>query len=298
MAKAKFRMVHTSFWNDPHVSEEMTVEDKYFFLYLLTNEHTTQIGIYTITKKQMAFELGYSIESVNALMQRFIEHHKLIRYNTETRELAVKNWGKYNLQRGGKPMLDCVKSELKQVKDMSLVQFVAERIENPSIKALYDTLTIRGQEKEKEEEQEEEQEQQQEKENPASPSSPGVVGPSVIDQNYKMLQEHCKTNMFCRDLEYKENRELEDLLDEFTDAQLIKAAIDITIENNKAFLGYTRGILSRWKADGITNHQQLAQMGGKSNGSSTGSNGSSNGRTPEEDAILSKLKNYNSADYR
>lgn len=52
MAKAKFRMVHTSFWNDPTVSEEMTPEDKYFFLYLLTNEHTTQIGIYGISKNK------------------------------------------------------------------------------------------------------------------------------------------------------------------------------------------------------------------------------------------------------
>ena len=64
---AKFRMVHTEFWNDPRVVEEMTPEDKYFFLYLLTNANTTQIGIYQITKKQMAFDTGHSIESINAL---------------------------------------------------------------------------------------------------------------------------------------------------------------------------------------------------------------------------------------
>jgi hypothetical protein len=115
---AKFRMVRVDFWRNPVMLEEMSPEDKYFYLYLylLTNPNTTQIGIYQITKKQMAFDLGYSIESVHALMDRFIHHHKVIRYNSETRELAIKNWGKYNLQKGGKPIMDCIYSELKEVR--------------------------------------------------------------------------------------------------------------------------------------------------------------------------------------
>ena len=158
---ARFRMVHTLFWDDPKVVEEMTPEDKLFFLYLLTNSNTTQIGIYQITKKQMAFDIGYSIESINSLLDRFIKHHKLVQYNQETREIAIKNWGKYNLNRGGKPMEDCVRSELLQVKDENLIPYVAERIENSKLKGLYDTyndtLTISVQEEEKEEEKEEEE---------------------------------------------------------------------------------------------------------------------------------------------
>ncbi|PEZ81277.1 chromosomal replication initiator DnaA, partial [Bacillus cereus] len=46
---AIFRQVHTSFWNDVKVQEEFTPEDKYFFLYLLTNPQTKQIGVYQIT---------------------------------------------------------------------------------------------------------------------------------------------------------------------------------------------------------------------------------------------------------
>ncbi len=69
---AKYRQVHTTFWQDPKVLEEMTPEDKYFYLYLLTNPNTTQIGVYQITKKQMAFDLGYSTESINSLLHRFI----------------------------------------------------------------------------------------------------------------------------------------------------------------------------------------------------------------------------------
>ena len=137
---AKYRMVRTEFWKSPIVLEEMTPEDKYFYLYLLTNPHTTQIGIYRITKKEMAFDLGYSIESVHSLMERFEEHHQLIRYNPKTRELAIKNWGKENLQKGGKPVMDCILSELKEVEDHSLIQYVAESIHKEEIRRLYEAF--------------------------------------------------------------------------------------------------------------------------------------------------------------
>ncbi|MFB4471740.1 DNA replication protein DnaD [Oceanobacillus caeni] len=164
---AKFRMVHTEFWDDPKVVEEMTPEDKLFFLYLLTNGNTTQIGIYQITKKQMAFDIGYSLETINSLLDRLINHHKLIKYNPETREIAIKNWGKYNLNRGGKPMLDCVKSELTEVKDRELISYVGENVQHSDIKNLYvtsdDTSTIRGQYKEEEKEEEEYKEKDKDK---------------------------------------------------------------------------------------------------------------------------------------
>ncbi|MGM0969746.1 MAG: conserved phage C-terminal domain-containing protein, partial [Bacillota bacterium] len=161
---AKFRHVHTTFWQDPKVTEELTPEDRYFYLYLITNPNTTQIGIYPITKKQMGFDLGYSIESVNSLMDRFINHHKLILYNNDTREMAIKNWPKYNLNKGGKPILDCVTKELKEVKDKSLMSVLYPKIENTNIRELFeryandtlnDTSTTSGQkEKEKEKEKE------------------------------------------------------------------------------------------------------------------------------------------------
>lgn len=158
-------MVHTEFWNDPKVIEEMTPEDKYFFLYLLTNPNTTQTGIYQITKKQMAFDMGYSMETINSLLDRFLNHHEIITYNEETREIAIKNWGKYNLKRGGKPMIDCVVKELENVKDKGLIGYVGQNVSNENIKEIYDTYhdtcndtyndtsTIRGQYKEEDKEE-------------------------------------------------------------------------------------------------------------------------------------------------
>lgn len=110
------------------------------FLPLLTNEraHNTDWDLWYF-KKQMAFETGYSPESISALVQRFTDHHKLIRYNAETREIAIKNWGKYNFNKGGKPVLDWVKSELKSVKDIELISYVGACVENEAIKKIYES---------------------------------------------------------------------------------------------------------------------------------------------------------------
>ncbi len=275
---AKFRLVHTSFWNDPTVSEEMTPEDKYFFLYLLTNEHTTQIGIYGITKKKIAFELGYSIESVNALLQRFIDHHKLIKYNHETREIAIKNWGKYNLVRGGKPILDCVKSELKEVKDKSLIQFVGENIPNESIRnvfeTFYDTLydtsafgidngkpsningsyvtsTISGQYKQQqqEEQQEEEKEEQQQQEQKACRLSllsdeKLAILTKFYDENIQRMTGYiheCIINMI------QEN-----------DPDLVLEAFKIAaVQQPKTPLKYIESILRNWRNESIKTLKDL-----------------------------------------
>ncbi|MCI3197663.1 hypothetical protein GXP75_18705 [Bacillus sp. HU-1818] len=159
---AKYRHVRTEFWQDPKVLEEMTPEDRYFYLYLLTNPFTSQIGIYSITKKQMAFDIGHSIESINSLMERFQGHHHLVEYNPATREIAILKWGRYNLNKAGKPMLDCIEKELGEVKDRSLIELVYPHIPNESIRELFsryvndtyhDTSTLRGQ-KEKEKEKE------------------------------------------------------------------------------------------------------------------------------------------------
>lgn len=65
-------------------------------LYCLTNPHTNIIGCYEISMKQMAAELGYSVDAVMSLIKRFKEHHGVIDYDGETKELYVKNWHKYN----------------------------------------------------------------------------------------------------------------------------------------------------------------------------------------------------------
>ncbi|SEQ22749.1 DnaD and phage-associated domain-containing protein [Virgibacillus subterraneus] len=244
---AKFRMVHTEFWDDPKVVEEMSPEDKYFFLYLLTNSNTTQIGIYQITKKQMAFDTGYSIDTINSLLDRFIRHHKIIAYNPDTREVAIKNWGKYNLNRGGKPVIDCVTAELKGVKDKSLIPIVGERIEKLNIKVLYDTYhdstTTRGQEKEEEEEKEEEKEEQQEEEkeekNPSTSSTDAIV---FYQNNLGTIQPYISEEIIMW---------INDLGDD-----MVIEALRRSLDRNKPSWGYAKSILQSWHRKNIKTLEQ------------------------------------------
>ena len=73
------RDVSTSFWEDDKVIDNFTPEDKYFMLYLLTNPHTKQIGIYPLNVRQAAFETGYNVDSINHLLNRFENIHKIIK---------------------------------------------------------------------------------------------------------------------------------------------------------------------------------------------------------------------------
>ncbi|WP_243459337.1 DnaD domain protein [Metabacillus bambusae] len=278
---AKYRMVRTEFWKNPIVSEEMTPEDKYFYLYLLTNPHTTQIGIYKITKKQMAFDLGYSIESVHSLMERFTRHHKLIRYNPETREIAIKNWGKDNLHKGGKPVMDCINSELKEVEDLSLILYVSETIQKSEIRSLYESFcepesendtyldtecdevddtfirpnTIRGQKEKEKEKEKEKQKQQQKAFNPNIENNPDIEEQSQIEKtkDVKEIGEFWDNNGFG----FSNVNAKKQLLFWLNDSSFLQPkdvilkAMTIACANNKRKLNYVIGILKNWENESL-----------------------------------------------
>jgi hypothetical protein len=138
---AIFRKIHTSFWSDPFI-QDLDNDHRLFYLYLLTNERTKQCGIYEISKKQMSFELGYSIDKVSKLLAYFIKVGKVL-YSETTKEIALKNWMKYNGSTSPK-VASCIKSELCLVKDRVLIEYV---------NGMYTAS-------QEEEEQEEEQEQE------------------------------------------------------------------------------------------------------------------------------------------
>lgn len=126
------RIVDTQFWNDDKVIDYFSPEDKLFMLYLMTNPHTTQLGIYSINEKVMAFELGYSNDTISVLLDRFENKYKIIKYSKETKEIAIKNFLKYSIIKGGKPVEDLLKKEINQVKDKKLIKFVYENLINYS----------------------------------------------------------------------------------------------------------------------------------------------------------------------
>lgn len=140
------RVVDTGFWSDDKVMD-FSPEDKYFWLFLLTNEYTTQLGIYYLPIKKAAFDLGYSVETVRTLLDRFETKYELIMFSKTTDEVAIKNYLMYSIVKGGKPVLDCLLKEQKNVKDKSLLEFIYsnlsnKKIDNSTVKEYIQSLNI------------------------------------------------------------------------------------------------------------------------------------------------------------
>ena len=89
---AKFRSIQTSFWSDSEIVDDFTAEDRYFYLYLLTNEKSNQLGCYEISKNQMCRDTGYNLENIEKLLKKFEEIHNVITYDHKTKEIFIKNW--------------------------------------------------------------------------------------------------------------------------------------------------------------------------------------------------------------
>lgn len=74
----KLRSVDTSFWSDPFI-EDLTVDQKLIYLYLITNEKTNMLGVYEVSLKKMSFDTGVKIETVSKALEQFQKNGK-IRY--------------------------------------------------------------------------------------------------------------------------------------------------------------------------------------------------------------------------
>lgn len=112
---ALYRNVQLSFWSDTKVVDDFTPEDKYFYLYLLTNPQSTISGCYEISIKQASNDLGYNKDTIENLIKRFSEVHEVVRYNKKTKEILILNWSKYNWTKSPK-IEAAIKSDIAKIK--------------------------------------------------------------------------------------------------------------------------------------------------------------------------------------
>ncbi|MCM3409594.1 DnaD domain-containing protein [Metabacillus litoralis] len=274
---AKFRMILTGFWRSSFNLEKMSSEDKLFYVYLLTNDKTTQIGIYEITKKEMALELDYTLEEVEVLLERFTTRHKLIRYNPETCEIAIKNWGKNNLHRGGKPIMDCITKELKEVKDTSLISYVCEGIEREEIVRLYEPYCHKEVEEEMSHKGKEhtysatEQDQIEENSNPRVTETREEKQSSKDNSDLDDDQQSQKSKDINEIIEFWDSNgfglsninakhQLLSWLDNscfLHPKDVVLKAMGIACANNKRKLNYIVGILKNWKNESLLTIEEI-----------------------------------------
>jgi len=118
-----YRHVHINYWQDAFILD-LTPEEKYFYVYLLTNSKTKQCGIYELPIRIIETETGYNRETIDKLLNRFEEYKKIV-YDKSTKEIYLKNWTKHNKITSFK-VKKCVEKELSNVKSKDLIKLFLE----------------------------------------------------------------------------------------------------------------------------------------------------------------------------
>ena len=120
---AIYRNIQMTFWTDSKVVDDFTPEDRYFYLYLMTNPHTNLAGCYELSIKQASDETGYSKDVVMNLLHRFEETHNVIRYSKDTKEVLLINWWKFNWTKSPK-LQKSLNHDISRIKDAEFKRFV------------------------------------------------------------------------------------------------------------------------------------------------------------------------------
>ena len=135
-----YRHVHINFWQDAFILD-LTPEEKYFYVYLLTNSKTKQCGIYELPSRIIETETGYNRETVDKLLARFEEYGKIV-YDKATKEIYIKNWTKHNKITSVK-VKKCVEKELAKVKSKHLIKDFLEEALRCGYELNYTTYNLK-----------------------------------------------------------------------------------------------------------------------------------------------------------
>ena len=262
---AVYRHIHIDYWQDGFVLD-LTPEEKYFYIYLMTNSKTSQCGIYELPKRIIETETGYNRETVDKLLNRFIDYKKIV-YCEETREVFLMNWIKHNKIVSPK-VKKCVYEELKKIKSMDMVNLFFKQCEGYGytldkseikINMGMDRVSIpipevesnfeygygeKEKEKQKEKEKKEEKEKQKEEKEKEKEVSHSVGRfKKLYEENIGLI-----------------NGVVAEWLIEISqtiDYNLFKKAIEIATDRGKCNKGYVSGIIKQWLDNNIRTYDDL-----------------------------------------
>ena len=255
---AVYRHIHIDYWQDGFVLD-LTPEEKYFYIYLMTNSKTSQCGIYELPKRIIETETGYNRETVDKLLNRFIDYKKIV-YCEETREVFLMNWIKHNKIVSPK-VKKCVYEELKKIKSMDMVNLFFKQCEGygytldkseikinmgmdrvsipiPEVESNFEYGYV-----EKEKEKQKEKEKKEEKETETEVSHSVGSFKKLYEENIGLI-----------------NGVVAEWLIEISqtiDYNLFKKAIEIATDRGKCNKGYVSGIIKQWLDNNIRTYDDL-----------------------------------------
>ena len=86
-----------------------------------------RIELYELHRRIIETETGYNRETVEKLIQRFIEYKKIY-YCEETKEIYLVNWIKHNMSNSPK-VQKCIKKEIENIKNKEFVKLLYKSFE-------------------------------------------------------------------------------------------------------------------------------------------------------------------------
>lgn len=234
---AVYRNVQVNFWQDEFILD-LTPEERYFYIYLLTGTKTKQCGIYILPKRLAELETGYSMETVEKLLNRFVEYGKIL-YDAETKELFIINWLHYN------PIFNtniekCVLRELKLVKSKEFLhKFLRKCLEEEcKIPLLLQYFGMPEEEI-------------------SSNSQQAIIQEKEAVEEVEIVEDatpHSEVYKF-----YEQNisslspyivKELKDWIQRVSGKTVLEA-LKVAFEHNKRTFAYVKGILRNWYHNGL-----------------------------------------------
>lgn len=118
---ASYTKIYKTFWTDAKV-DEFTADDKYLYLYLLTNPRVSLCGCYEINIKHMAYETLLSTDKVQKSIER-LSKSNVVKYCKETKELLIVNWHRFNWTSSPR-LINGVRKEIETVKCPEFKQYL------------------------------------------------------------------------------------------------------------------------------------------------------------------------------
>lgn len=117
-----FTKVERGYWQDEFILE-LTPEQKFFYLYLMTNNKVNTLGAYVFPLTMSTVELGYNKETVLKLLDHFAQVGKII-WDETTKEVFLLNWPKRNWNKKT-ATLRALKKDFSALKSLVLRETVA-----------------------------------------------------------------------------------------------------------------------------------------------------------------------------
>ena len=108
--------------------ERYSSQDKLFALYLMTCPRSTQLGIYSLPKRVIAFDMSLDDDQVGQLLARFQDDYQVIAYSDQTQEVAILDFLTYSLVKGGQPVERLLRNQAEDVRDSQLLVKVFQHL--------------------------------------------------------------------------------------------------------------------------------------------------------------------------